>query len=330
MMTKEYRLPTWILTTAVLTLAGCGAGGGHTSAEKYYLVCANSKIPYWQEAGAGMVEAARGLGVSAELIGPDSLDSKAEQEEFRRAVSKKPAGILVSPSDPGLLTADINAAVAAGIPVVTIDSDAPASKRLLFIGTNNYQAGLMGGRLAVKKLNGKGSVLIFTIAGQVNIEERLRGYKDAFEGHPGIKIFDVVDMHGDARVVFDKTTEIADKQKDKVDAFIALEALAGSEIAEVLSRKNVEGKLIIAMDTQTGTLDWIEKGKIEATISQKPYTMAFYAIRLLADLNVNKLPSLTINFAQEPRSPLPAFVDTGSSLVDKTNVAAHRPAAATK
>jgi ribose transport system substrate-binding protein len=323
-------LATVTLCAAFAALSGCGGGAGHTSAEKYYLVCANSKIPYWQEAGSGLVQSATGIGVSAEMIGPETFDPKGEQEEFRRAVSKKPAGILVSPSDPEGLTADIDAAVAAGIPVVTIDSDAPKSKRLFFIGTNNYQAGVMGGRLAVKKLNGKGNVLIFTIAGQTNIEERLRGYKDAFEGHPGIKIVDVVDMHGDARVVFDKTMEIADKQKDKVDAFIALEALAGKEVAEVLDRKKVDGKLIFAMDTMAETLDWIEKGKIESTISQKPFTMAFFGVRVLADLRVGKMPSLTMNFAQDSRSPLPAFIDTGSALVDKENVAAYKQTAATK
>jgi len=317
------------LSASFLFLGGCG-GGGHTSAEKYYLVCANTKIAYWQEAGAGMVRAARELGVQAELVGPETLDVKGEKDEFRRIMAKKPAGILVSPVNPEMLTEDIDAAIAAGIPVITIDSDAPKSKRLVFIGTNNYQAGIMGGNLVAKKLNGKGNLMVFTIANQANIEERLHGYRDALANHPGIKLAEVVDMHGDARVVFDKVTDVLDKSKDKVDGFVALEALGGREIAEVLDRKKVDGKFVVAMDTIGGTLDWVEKGKIEATISQKPFTMAYYGIRMLADLSVNKLPSLTMNFAQDSRSPLPAFVDTGASLVDKSNLADYRQAANNK
>ena len=78
------------------------------------------------------------------LSGPNTYDPKAEVEAFERAVSQKPTGILVSAADPNLLKDSIDKAIAAGIPVITIDSDVRGSKRLFFIGTNNYQAGLMG------------------------------------------------------------------------------------------------------------------------------------------------------------------------------------------
>ena len=70
--------------------------------------------------------------------------------------ASKPAGILVSVADPRVLTEDIDAAVAAGIPVITVDADAVSSKRLFFVGTNNYEAGQIGGRTAAKELNGNG------------------------------------------------------------------------------------------------------------------------------------------------------------------------------
>ena len=49
----------------------------------------------------------------------------------------------------------------------------------------------------VEKLGGKGNVVFFTLAGQPNTEERLKGFKDVFAGHPDIKIADVVDIKGD-------------------------------------------------------------------------------------------------------------------------------------
>ena len=87
-------------------------------------------------------------------------------------------------ADPTLMKDDIDQAVAAGIPVITVDSDAPASKRLFFIGTDNYHAGQIGGQRLAKELNGKGNVVVFTIPEQANLKERLRGYRDALEATP--------------------------------------------------------------------------------------------------------------------------------------------------
>ena len=293
----------------------------HNPQEKYYLLSANIKIPYWEAAANGLMRAARQMQVQAELVGPDTYDALAQQQELRRltGLQQKPAGILISPADAHLMKADIDAAIAAGIPVITLDSDSPSSKRILFIGTNNYEAGVMGGRVLAKQLQGKGNIVVFTMPGQANLAERLNGYKFALSEHPGFKI-DVVDIRGDPRVAFDTTNEIVEKRRDKVDGFVCLEAQAGKEVAEVLDRAKVTGKTVVAMDTDEGTLNWIQKGVIAATIAQKPYTMAYYGLQMLDQLYHQKLPSLDVNWAQDPFSTLPAFVDTGATLVTRDNV----------
>src|SRR5271157_3400947 len=103
--------------------------------ERYILVTVNSKLPYWQTASAGLAKAAAQYGVKMDVRGPETYDTQAEVKEFRDAMALKPAGILVSVADSGLMQAPINDAIEAGIPVITIDADAPASKRLFFIGT---------------------------------------------------------------------------------------------------------------------------------------------------------------------------------------------------
>jgi len=308
------------LGAMLFLLAGCG-GSQHNPQEKYYLLSSNIKIPYWETAANGLMRAARQMQVSAELVGPDTYDAKAQQQELRRLVGlqQKPAGILISPADANLMKSDVDAAIAAVIPVITLDSDAPSSKRLLFIGTNNYQAGVMGGRVLAKQLQGKGNVVVFTMPGQANLAERLNGYRFALGEHPGFKI-DVVDIKGDPRVAFDTTNEIVEKRRDKVDGFVCLEAQAGKEVAEVLDRAKVTGKTVVAMDTDEGTLNWIQKGVIAATIAQKPYTMAYYGIQMLDQLYHHKPPSLDVNWTEDPFSPMPTFVDTGATLVTKDNV----------
>ncbi|MGI8744173.1 MAG: substrate-binding domain-containing protein [Bryobacteraceae bacterium] len=306
---------------ALLTaLAGCTGKTGHKSNEKYFLVTTNIKLPYWQAAAAGLAKAARELDVTAETTGPDTYDPPAEQSAFEAAVAKNPAGILVSAADPNLMKSGIDSAISKGIPVITIDSDTPDSKRLVFIGTNNRHAGFMGGQRAAKELNGRGNVIVYTMPGQSNLEERLHGYSEAFAATPGIKIVETVDVKGDPRVAFDRTSDILDKGKLKPDGFVCLEAIACKEVADVLDRKKITGKVIVAMDTDQGTIEWIKKGAIAATIAQKPYTMAYYGLKMLGDLHLNKPQTLDTNWAQDTQSPLPGFVDTGATLIDKSNV----------
>jgi len=308
-----------LATALILGLTACSSSR-HDPLEKYYLVSVNIKNAYWQAAGAGFIGAARGLGVAAEVVGPDTYDPPGEAQAFRDAVAKKPSGILVSVADPNLMKDPIDSAIALGIPVITIDSDAPASKRLTFIGTNNYQAGMMGGRVLAVQLHGKGNVVVYTMPGQPNLEERLQGYKTILADHPQIKIAQVVDVKGDPRIAFDTTTELL-KGKAAPEAFVCLVSFACPEVADVLDRSKVTGKVVVAMDTDANTLDWIQKGLIAATIAQKPFTMSHYGVVMLDSLQHFKLPSLDVKWAEDTRSPVPIFVDTGATLIDKNKVA---------
>src|SRR5271167_4844317 len=258
--------------------------------------------------------------VRSDFQGPQNYDTKAERDALDQAVQKKATGILLAVTDPALLKDGIDKAVAAGIPVITIDSDAPASKRLFFIGTNNYQAGFTGGQRLAQELRGKGNVVVFTMPDQSNLQERLRGYKDALAKTPEIKITRVVDIQGDPRIAFDTTTQIVGKERDKVDAFVCLEAQSGKEVAGVLNSYHITGKVVMAMDTDPETLQLIQQGVIAATIAQKPYTMAFVGMQMLDNLYHHKPPALDTDWSKDSFAPIPSFVDTGSALIDKSNV----------
>jgi ribose transport system substrate-binding protein len=307
-----------LVLASILPLVNCG-GSHHDGGEKYYLVATNVKVPYWQQAASGLVRSAGQLKVQAEMVGPETYDPKAQRDEFVRLVARKPSGILISVADPNVMQPEIDKAIAQGIPVITIDSDAAKSKRLMFVGTDNYKAGMMGAEVAAKQLGGKGNVVVYTIPEQTNLNQRLSGYEEVFARHPNIKIVQTVDMKGDPAIAFDRTRELLEKNV-KVDAFVCLEAIACPEVAEVLERGRITGKVVVAMDTDQRTLEAIQKGSITATVAQKPYTMAFVGLKLLDDLHHNPPQSLTADFAQDSLSPLPSVVDTGITLVDKGNV----------
>jgi ribose transport system substrate-binding protein len=307
---------------AVLLVFVLSCGAAHDSDEYYVFVSANLQVPYWKAAGAGFNNAAGVFKVRTDFTGPQNFDPKAERDALDQAVQKKATGILLDVTDASLLKDSIDKAMAAGIPVVTIDSDAPASKRLFFIGTNNYQAGFTGGQRLTQELKGKGNVVVFTMPDQPNLQDRLRGYKDALAASPNIKVTRVVDIQGDPRIAFDTTTQIVGKERDKVDAFVCLEAQSGKEVAGVLNSYHVTGKVVMAMDTDPETLDAIQKGVIAATIAQKPYTMAYVGMQMLDNLYHHKPASLEKDWSKDSYAPIPSFVDTGSALIDKSNVGA--------
>jgi ribose transport system substrate-binding protein len=305
-----------VVAVTICLLSGCSR---HDNNERYILVTANTKLPYWQTAAAGLAKAGALYGVKIDVRGPDGFDAQAEVKEFRDAIALKPAGILVSVVDTALMQPAINDAIDAGIPVITIDSDAPASKRLYFIGTNNLQAGRLGGQRVLDKLHGKGNIVFYTIP-QTNMDERLKGYKDVFADHPAIKIIEVFNTNGDSGNAFDRTQHwLTEKGVDHIDAFICLDSAAGKDVAEAVRRNNATDRLIIAMDTEEATLNLIKSGTIDATIAQKPFTMAFYGLKQLDDVHHYPV-DLKKDYQTDSFSPFPRYVDTGVSLVDKVNV----------
>jgi len=310
---------------AMVMTSGCAR---HSVKEVYYLVGSNMSSSYWQTAVAGFKKAAADYGVTAKVAGPDNYDPQSERTELQNAVVAKPNGILVSVSDVGVLQPEIDAAVSAGIPVITIDSDAAASKRLFFIGTNNLEAGRLGGRRVVEKLSGKGNVVFFTIAGQPNTEERLKGFKDVFSTQPGIKIMEVVDIKGAAVTAFDKTQQLMAQTGDKkINAFVCLDSMSGKMVADAIKRTGDTSRELVAWDVNPDTLQAIKDGVIDATVVQKPFTMGYVGLKALDEVFHYPPAQLGKDYNSDAFAPYPAFIDTGTAIVDKSNVDGYLAAA---
>ncbi|WP_263351621.1 substrate-binding domain-containing protein [Acidicapsa acidisoli] len=325
-MPSVRKLVAFALTPTLLLLTSCAR---HSQSEVYYLVATNMSLSYWKTAVTGFNAAATRYKVTAKIAGPDNYDPQAELQELNKAVAAKPAGILISVADESLLKPGIDAAVEAGVPVITMDSDAATSRRLFFIGTNNVAAGRLGGQRIVEKLGGRGNVVFFSMPGQPNLDERLQGFKDIFATHPDIKILDVVNIKGDARNAFDNTEQyLTQTGIARVAAFICLEASSGKTVADAVRRQKATDRVVLAWDVEQDTLGEIKDGTIEATISQKPYTMGFVGLKELDEIFHNKPRSLTKDYSVDAFSEYPVFIDTGTALVDKANVDIYAKSAA--
>jgi ribose transport system substrate-binding protein len=313
-----------VLIFVGVVLIAC-ANPYHEENERYVFVATNINLPYWQEAQAGFLDAAKTLGVKGELTGPTTYDPNGEVGIFRQVVEQHPAGICLSAARPEIFQGDIDKAVAQGIPVICVDADVPDSKRVMYIGTDNFKAG----RESLKKLaalaSHQGNFAVVTIPGQRNMDDRLAGVADALKNFPALKLTKILDDKGDARSAFDQVSALL-QQKEKVAGIICLEATGGSGAAEALHRLNMEGKLpIVAFDNDPETLDWIDRGVISATITQKPYVMSYYGLKFLDDLHHNAVHQFK-DWRTALASPTPTAVDTGTVMVDKSNLKIYREA----
>ena len=309
------------------TLIASCAKPYHEEVERYVFVATNINLPYWKEAEAGFLDAAKTLGVKGELIGPTTYDPSAEVGMFRKIVEQQPAGICLSAARPEIFRAEIDKAVAQGIPVICVDADVPDSMRVLYIGTDNFKAGRESLKRMAALIPGKGNIAVISIPGQHNLDDRVAGVADALKNFPALKLTSILDDKGDARNAFDQVSELIQK-KEKVNGIICLEATGGSGAAEAVHRFNMEGKLpIVAFDNDPETLDWIDRGAITATITQKPYVMSYYGLKFLDDLHHNAVHQFK-DWRTALAAPMPAFVDTGTVPVDKSNLKIYREALA--
>jgi ribose transport system substrate-binding protein len=170
-----------------------------------------------------------------------------------------------------------------------------------------------------------GSIAVITIPGQRNLDDRVAGVVDALKNFPAIKLTKILDDKGDVESASDQVSEMIQK-KEKVDGIICLEAAGGSGAAGALHGLHMEGKLpIVAFDDDPEALDWIDVGAISATITQKPYVMSYYGLKFLDDLHHNSVHQFK-DWRTALAPPMPVVVDTGTVIVDKTNLKIYREA----
>src|SRR6202030_4128962 len=191
----------------------------HEENARYVFVATNINLPYWQDAQAGFLDAAKALGVKGELTGPTTYDPNGEVGLFRQMVEQQPAGICLSAARPEIFQADIDKAVLARIPVICVDADVPDSKRLVYIGTDKVKAGRESLKRMAALIPGKGNIVVISIPGQHNVDDRVAGVADALKNFPSLKLTKILDDKGDAGSAYDQVSELIQK-KEKVDGII--------------------------------------------------------------------------------------------------------------
>ena len=322
------RLLRAILIPAMLLMTGsCSRDGGELSdvpgktagarRDLYIMVSALGANSYFTDHKLGLQLAGEHLGVQAEYKGPPDLNMQTMVQAIEIAVARKPGGILVIGFEESLNDA-VNKAVEAGIPVVTLDSDLPNSDRFAFVGTGNYGAGYTGGKKLGELVDGRGKVALLTRVGQSNLEERIRGYRDALAEYPGIEIVRVSDTKSEILLAAQVASAVLAAIPD-LAGFGCVESAGGVGCATALKESGNAGLVkVVAMDRDNDILSYVQEGVIDATVVQQTALMPYYGLFILYQLNHHEIPISTDNAAAGVTG-VPRVIDTGTVLVDASN-----------
>lgn len=255
--------------------------------------------PYWRLIEQGARKAAEERGVALEYSGPVQPDIKEHIKIIEMAIASGVDGILTQGLNDREFTPVINYAMEMNIPVISVDTDAPNSNRLVYVGTDNYFAGYRVGKALIKESGGHANVGIITGSFAAdNQASRVEGFQDAVKDEPGIRILDVEESNLSRSQAAEKAYQIMEKYP-VVDTFYGTSSLDGLGISQALDyidKKPDEGKSgnkrikIYAFDDLPETLDLIEQGIIDATVVQKPFMMGEESVKLMLDhLNGKKI-----------------------------------------
>ena len=279
-----------------LTLQGCGksdtgsdtktpATSATTTAPKKNLKLAfvvNNSAPFWTIARAGTEEAAKELGnVEVDFRIPSDGQAATQRQILDDLLAKGVDGIAVSPIDPANQTEFLNH-VASKTLLICQDSDAPDSKRVCYIGTDNFSAGEEAGKLIKEALPNGGKIVVFVgFADAQNAKDRFGGIKKVLEGS-NIQILDLRTDDADP-VRAQKNAEDTLVKNPDVSALVGLYSYNGPAILNAVRRAGKTGTVkIICFDDEDETLAGVAAGDIYGTVAQQPFEFGKQAITRMA------------------------------------------------
>lgn len=242
--------------------------------------------PYWDNCRKGMEAKAEELGVNAEFIGPEKSDATLQVGVIESVIARNPAAIAISPNDPATVNELIAKATAQGIKVITWDADAPDSERILYIGTDNYNAGATAAEELSKVLDGKGKVAILNGAlTALNAQQRTNGFKDWMaKNAPDIEIVDDQPTNDDANTSASVAEAILQAHPD-LAAFYGVTGNGVPGAGVAVKGANKCGEVhIVGFDVVPQGIELMRGGCVDALISQRPYGMTGQALEVMIDL----------------------------------------------
>jgi ABC-type sugar transport system substrate-binding protein len=334
-----------VLVLVAVTLIACGAPAKEAASStggdvkgvyqnldpnrEYYLVSSHQAHPYFLDSHIGLRYAAEYFNVKITALGPDAWDTAAQAQALEQTLAKKPAGIIIRGYDASSVDASIKAQ-AAGIPIVCTEAK-PSEGRgttvpgtLTFIGLDNYQCGADTSKELIERAGDSGVVGIMGNWGASNTDAKLAGLKDYLAANaPGWTIAGEADDKATTNDAIIAAKSLINNYPD-MTAIMGIDSSSGSGIANAMQELKIEaGKYkVVVHDREPATLDFIEKGFIDATLINKTAGQEVVAMLVLEDWNNGGLKNMPISSdnAAAGINPVPDNMYNTAVVIDADNV----------
>lgn len=256
--------------------------------KKVALILKMSYGYHWGTIKLGADAAAREFNVDIDYTAPDDEEDIDGQiklvEKALDNKDRKADALILAASDYNALVGVTEKAYNKGIPVIIIDSEVNTQKISSYIATNNLEAGEKAGNALVDVAGPDCNIAIMSfVKGTRNAEEREEGLRRAISSYPNIKVVAKEYCLSNTKLAYTLTNKII-SENEGINAIIALNSISAEGAAEAILEKGLQGKIkIIAFDSTSQEIDYLEKGVIQATIIQNPFSMGYLGVKNAVD-----------------------------------------------
>jgi len=282
------RHPVLLLLLALAAGGGrapAATAGGHAGRDTLRIVFVThgqSADPFWSVVANGARDAARDLGVQLQYQAPASFDMIEQSNLVRATTAARPHGLVVSIPDPAALGDAIRAAIAAGIPVISVNSGADAYRALgalAHVGQTEYEAGFAGGeRLAAAGV--RRALCVNHEVGNSAQDQRCRGLADALAragGNATVLAVDLADPD-------DAQQRIAGalRRDPAIDGMLTLGPAGADPALAALAQTPGEARVRFGtFDLTPRVLEALADGQLLFAIDQQQYLQGYLPVMLL-------------------------------------------------
>jgi len=301
-MHKLFKLvPLMIL---LIILAACGGGSSNSTQTqstssnpsrsnlKFYVIThGQASDPFWSVVKKGVDQAGKDMGVQVVYEAPASatFDVVAMAHLIDSAVAAHPAGLVVSIPDPSGLGPSIKAAVAAGIPVISINSGSDVARSLgvlVHIGQTEEQAGIGGGqKMGVAGV--KHALCVNQEVGNAALTLRCKGFEEGLSQTDGGTV-KVIGVNLSNPTQTQQTIEAALQHDPSIDGIMTLGPTGATPALKALQDLNKTGQIKLAtFDLSSDVLQAIKNGQMLFAIDQQQYLQGYLPIVLLTLYKTN-------------------------------------------
>jgi simple sugar transport system substrate-binding protein len=233
--------------------------------------------PFWSVAKNGVDKACKDMKISCSYTAPATFDMVEMAKMINNAVSQKPKGIVITLPDAAALGKSVKNAIAAGIPVISMNSGSDDYMKLgisAHVGQTEFEAGVGGGQ-KMKAAGGKKALCVNHEVGNVALDRRCAGFKKGFGGS--------VEILGTSNDPTEIQKAVAAKLSG-VDTILTLGAgLSGEAALKALESAGKVGQVKLGtFDMSPGMLKAAAAGKVEFLIDQQQYLQGYLPIAIFA------------------------------------------------